>query len=244
MTRTSLDDALWASLMLTMPHIPSRGGLCSKLHVCADGAGRILRLLPSPGQHSDLRRAPALVSSRKSPCDSAGVPARDAALDRGYVSARPRAAFAADGCAVHTPPKLGMVDPPPWDRAIYAANASRFGEPGATTSRTRSPSWKTGAASRSGATRRAGAGWASPTLSPPLSTSASQSSVTDPSRTIGATSVPRKPYRGGPGINLSLGSSHPVCPGSIQSAATRNGTRRSQARDPAQQRAARRNAPG
>ena len=40
----------------------SRGGLCSKLHACADGAGRILRLIPSPGQHSDLRHAPALVS--------------------------------------------------------------------------------------------------------------------------------------------------------------------------------------
>ena len=42
------------------------------------------------------------------------------ALDRGYVSARLRAAFAADGCSIHTPPKLGMVDTPPWDRAIYA----------------------------------------------------------------------------------------------------------------------------
>ena len=98
----------------------SRGGLCFKLHACADGAGRILRLVPSPGQHSNLRHAPALASPRKPPCGFAGVPARDAALDRGYVSARLRAAFAADGCAVHTPPKLGMVDPPPWDRAIYA----------------------------------------------------------------------------------------------------------------------------
>ena len=89
----------------------SRGGVCSKLHACADGAGRILRLLPSPGQHSDLRHAPALVS---------GIPARDAALDHGYVSARRCAAFAADGCAVHTPPKLGMVDPPSWDKTIYA----------------------------------------------------------------------------------------------------------------------------
>ena len=32
----------------------------------------------------------------------------------------PRAAFAADGCAVHTPPKLGMVDPPPRDETICA----------------------------------------------------------------------------------------------------------------------------
>ena len=89
----------------------SRGGLCSKLHACADGAGRILRLVPSPGQHSDLRHAPALVS---------GIPAQNAALDRGYVSAKLRATLAADGCTVHTPPKLGMVDPPPWDKAIYA----------------------------------------------------------------------------------------------------------------------------
>ena len=36
------------------------------------------------------------------------------------MSARPRAAFAPDGCAVHPPPKLDMIDPPPWDRAIYA----------------------------------------------------------------------------------------------------------------------------
>ena len=89
----------------------SRGGLCSKLHACAGGAGGILRLMPSPGQHSDLRPAPALVS---------GILARDVALDRGYVSAKLLAAIAADGCAVHTPPKLCMVDPPPWDKAIYA----------------------------------------------------------------------------------------------------------------------------
>ena len=134
----------------------SRGGICSKsgergaeacrgplgstLHACADGAGRILRLVSSPGQHSDLRHAPALVSSRKSPCGFAGIAARDAALDRGYVSARPCAAFAAHGCAVHTPPRLGRADPPPWDRTIYAANASRFGEPVATTSKTCSQS--------------------------------------------------------------------------------------------------------
>ena len=31
-----------------------------------------------------------------------------------------RAALAAEGCAVHTPPKLGMVDPPPWNKVIYA----------------------------------------------------------------------------------------------------------------------------
>jgi len=89
----------------------SRGGLCSKLHACADGAGRILRLIASPGQHSDLRHAPALVS---------GIPARDAALERGSISTKLRAAFAADGRAVHTPSKRGMVDPPPWDKAIYA----------------------------------------------------------------------------------------------------------------------------
>ncbi len=57
----------------------SRGGICSKLHACADGAGRIMRLIASPGQHSDLRHAPALMS---------GIPARDAALDRGTVSAK------------------------------------------------------------------------------------------------------------------------------------------------------------
>ena len=89
----------------------SRGGLCSKLHAGADGAGHVLRLIASPGQHSDLRYATALAS---------GIPACDAALDRGYVPAPLRAAFAAAGCTVHTSPKRGMVDPPAWDPALYA----------------------------------------------------------------------------------------------------------------------------
>ena len=89
----------------------SRGGLCSKLHACADGAGRVLRLIASPGQHSDLRHATALAS---------GIPACDAALDRGYVSAALRAAFAAAGCTVHTPPRKDMTNPPAWNPALYA----------------------------------------------------------------------------------------------------------------------------
>ena len=100
----------------------SRGGICSKpgeplgstLHACADGAGRIMRLIASPGQHSDLRQALALMF---------GIPARDAALDRGTVSAKLRAVFAANGCTVHTPPKLGMIDPPPWE----ARASERYG---------------------------------------------------------------------------------------------------------------------
>ena len=59
----------------------SRGGLCSKIHACVDGAGRLLRVLASPGQHSDLRYATALL---------ADIPASDLALDRGYVCARLR----------------------------------------------------------------------------------------------------------------------------------------------------------
>jgi transposase len=89
----------------------SRGGLCSKLHGCADARGRILRLIDSPGHHSDLRYARALI---------ADIPAKDAALDRGYVSTKLRADLAAQGCTVHTPPKKGMLNPPPWDKAIYA----------------------------------------------------------------------------------------------------------------------------
>ncbi len=50
----------------------------------------------------------------------ADIPATDAALDRGYVSAKLRADLASLGCTVHTPPKRGMLDPPPWDKAIYA----------------------------------------------------------------------------------------------------------------------------
>ncbi len=89
----------------------SRGGIGSKLHACTDGFGRILRLIDSPGHHSDLRYARALM---------ADIPATDAALDRGYVSEKLRVDLAALGCTVHTPPKKGMLNPPPWDKAIYA----------------------------------------------------------------------------------------------------------------------------
>jgi transposase len=89
----------------------SRGGICSKIHASTDGLGRILRLIDSPGNHSDLRYAKPLM---------ADIPAKDAALDRGYVSTKLRADLAAQGCTVHTPPKKGMLNPPPWDKAIYA----------------------------------------------------------------------------------------------------------------------------
>jgi transposase len=89
----------------------SRGGIGSKIHACTDRHGRILRLIGSPAQHSDLRYARALM---------ADLPATDAALDRGYVSARLHADLAAQGCTVHTPPKKGMLNVPPWDKAIYA----------------------------------------------------------------------------------------------------------------------------
>ena len=89
----------------------SRGGISSKIHACTDGTGRILRLINSLGHHSDLRYARALM---------ADIPATDAALDRGYVSAKLRSDLAAQGCTVHTPPKQGMLNPPPWNKAIYA----------------------------------------------------------------------------------------------------------------------------
>ena len=89
----------------------SRGGTGSKIHACTDGTGRILRLIDSPGHHSDLRCARALMVD---------VPAKPAALDRGYVSAKLHAYLASLGCTVHTPPKRGMLDPPPWDKTIYA----------------------------------------------------------------------------------------------------------------------------
>ena len=89
----------------------SRGGIGSKIHACTDGLGRILRVICSPAQHSDLRYALALV---------ADIPATDAALDRGYVSARLHADLAKQGCTIHTPPKKDMLNPPPWNKAIYA----------------------------------------------------------------------------------------------------------------------------
>ena len=33
----------------------SRGGLSLKINACVDGGGRVMRLIISPGQHSDLR---------------------------------------------------------------------------------------------------------------------------------------------------------------------------------------------
>jgi transposase len=89
----------------------SRGGLCSKLHGLVDDLGRILRLIPGPGQGADLGQAVALL---------AGIPARAAVFDRGYVSAKLRADLAAEGCTTHIPPKRDMLDPPPWDPALYA----------------------------------------------------------------------------------------------------------------------------
>ncbi len=62
-------------------------------------------------QSRDLRYATALAS---------GIPACNAALDRGYVSAPLRASCAAEGCTIHTPPKRGMVAPPEWDPTLYA----------------------------------------------------------------------------------------------------------------------------
>ncbi len=89
----------------------SRGGIGSKIHACTDSRSQILRLIDSPTHHSDLRHARVLM---------ADIPAKDVALDRGYVSAKLRLDLAAQGCTVHRPPKKGMLNPPPWDRAIYA----------------------------------------------------------------------------------------------------------------------------
>ena len=61
----------------------------------------------SPGQHSAL----ALVSA---------IPGRGATLDRTCIFAKLRAAFDDEGCVVHTPPKLGVVNPLPCGKTIYA----------------------------------------------------------------------------------------------------------------------------
>jgi transposase len=122
----------------------SRGGICSKLHGCSDGLGRILRLIDSPGNHSDLRHARALI---------ADIPAKDAALDRGYVSAKLRADLAAQGCTVHTPPKKGMLNPP---------HGTKPSTPDAIISRMSSPVSKTKPGSRYGAIKLGAVGWDSP----------------------------------------------------------------------------------
>jgi transposase len=126
----------------------SRGGICSKIPACTDGIGQVLRLIDSPGHHADLRYARALM---------ADIPATDAALDRGYVSAKLRTDLAALGCTMHTPPKQGMLYPPPWNKTLYAS---------ATPSRTCSPGSRTPPGSPCAVTKHGAIGWASP-ISPP-----------------------------------------------------------------------------
>ena len=122
----------------------SRGGIGAKIHACTDRFGRILHLLDSPGQHSDLRYIRPLL---------AGIPATDAALDRGYVSAKLRADLAAQGCTVHTPPSRGGSTRP---------YGTRRSTPNATLSRTRSPASRTPPALRFAAIKHAAVGWALP----------------------------------------------------------------------------------
>src|SRR3954466_4703859 len=55
----------------------SRGGICAKIHTCTDRFGLILRLIDSPGHHSDLRYVRPLL---------AGIPATDAPPAPGSVS--------------------------------------------------------------------------------------------------------------------------------------------------------------
>jgi transposase len=93
----------------------SRGGLGSKIHACVDGAGRVLRVIISPSQHSDLRYAAALM---------ADIPVCEAALDRAYVCARLRQALALSGCTAHTPPEKDMLSPPSWNPAVDARRHS------------------------------------------------------------------------------------------------------------------------
>jgi transposase len=127
----------------------SRGGLCSKLHANADGAGRILRLIASPGQHSDLRYATALAS---------GIPACNAALDR--AMSRPPS-------GPPSPPRAAPSTPRPSGAWSIRRTGIPRCTPGATMSRTCSPASRIGSASLSAATRPAGAGSALPTSPPP-----------------------------------------------------------------------------
>lgn len=139
----------------------SRGGIGCKIHACTDGRGRILRLIDSPAQHSDLRYARALM---------ADIPATDAALDRGYVSAKLHADLAAqggacqgsDGAAVGKQAQGAPFTPRPRRGCSIHPRGTKRSTPAATTSRTCSHASRTSPGSRSAATRPAAAGWASP----------------------------------------------------------------------------------
>ena len=88
----------------------SRGGANTKIHGLCDGMGRWIRLLLSPGQHADVRWAPALVE---------GVEMDVLVADKGYDSKAFREHLMANGTTPVIPSRRHHRVPIPLDRAAY-----------------------------------------------------------------------------------------------------------------------------
>ena len=88
----------------------SRGGANTKIHGLCDGMGRWIRLLLSPGQHADVRWAPALVD---------GVEMDVLIADKGYDSKAFRDFLTANGTTPVIPSRRNHRVQIPLDRAAY-----------------------------------------------------------------------------------------------------------------------------
>ena len=88
----------------------SRGGANTKIHGMCDGMGRWIRLLLSPGQHADVRWAPAVVE---------GVEMDVLIADKGYDSKAFRDHLVANGTTPVIPSRRHHRVPIPLDRAAY-----------------------------------------------------------------------------------------------------------------------------
>ena len=88
----------------------SRGGANTKIHGLCDGMGRWIRLLLSPGQHADVRWAPALVE---------GVAMNLLIADKGYDSKAFRDLLVANGTTPVIPSRRNHRVQIPLDRSAY-----------------------------------------------------------------------------------------------------------------------------
>ena len=87
-----------------------RGGLTTKIHLLVDTLGRPLRLLLSPGQLHDIKKAQALLE---------GMDAKGVIADKGYDADHLRAAIAQRGMQAIIPSTRSRKTPLPYDRGVY-----------------------------------------------------------------------------------------------------------------------------
>ncbi len=88
----------------------SRGGLTTKIHMAADGRGRPLKLILTPGQRGDAPLAPALLQ---------GLSPRRVLADKGYDSNALRALIAEMGAEAVIPSNPTRKRPIPYDFEAY-----------------------------------------------------------------------------------------------------------------------------